>query len=49
MENFFSKIKLVKTRLPNEVKQASVEDFLFIAVESPKDFISETFFEYFVK
>ena len=36
VERFFSKMKLVKTRLRNQLSQVNLENLLFIATEAPK-------------
>ena len=48
VERFFSKMKLVKTRLRNQLKQTSFENLLFIATETPKECFGNDAFEHFV-
>ena len=43
-----SKMKLVKTRLRNQLKQTSLENLLFINTEIPRGGFGDTTFEYFV-
>ena len=38
IERLFSKMKLIKTRLRNNLSQSTLENLLFIATEAPKDF-----------
>ena len=48
VERFFSKMKLVKTHLRNQLSQVTLETLLFIATESPKDGFHDKIYEYFV-
>ena len=48
VEICFSKMKLVKTRLPNQLKQTSLENVLYISTESPKEGFDDIVFEHFV-
>ena len=48
VERFFSKMKLVKTRLRNQLKQTSLENLLFIVTEIPKNGFGDDVFEHFV-
>ena len=48
VERFFSKMKLVKTRLRNQLSQVTLENLLFIATESRKDGFDDKIYEYFV-
>ena len=48
VERFFSKMKLVKTRLRNQLKQTSLESLLFIAMETQKEGFGDDAFEHFV-
>ena len=41
-------MKLVKTRLPNQLKQTSLENLLYISTESPKEGFDDLVFEHFV-
>ena len=41
-------MKLVKTRLRNQLKQASLENLLYISRESPKEGFDDIIFEHFV-
>ena len=45
---FFSKLKLVKTRLRNQSCQTTLESLSRIATESPKKGSSDSQYEYFV-
>ena len=36
VQRFFSKMKLVKTRIRNQLSQVNLENLLFIATEAPK-------------
>ena len=47
VERFFSKLKLVKTRLRNQLSQTTLESLLRIATESPKEGFSDSQYEYF--
>ena len=47
VERLFSKMKLVKTRLRNQLSQVSLESLLRISTESPTTFSDETY-EFFV-
>ena len=48
VERFFSKLKLVKTRLRNQLSQTTLEFLLRIATESTKEGFSDSQYEYFV-
>ena len=48
LEQFFSKLKLVKTRLRNQLCQTTLESLSRIATESPKEGSSDSQYEYFV-
>ena len=48
VECFFSKLKLVKTRLRNQLSQKTLESLLRIATESPKEGFSDSQCEYLV-
>ena len=41
-------MKLVKTRLPNQLKQTSLENLLYISTESPKEGFDDVVFEHFM-
>ena len=43
----FCKMKLIKTRLRNNLSQSTLENLLFIATEAPKDF-HDDHYEHFV-
>ena len=47
LERLFSKMKLIKTRLRNNLSQSTLENLLFIATEAPKDF-HDDHYEHFV-
>ena len=47
VERLFSKMKLVKTRLRNQLSQVSLESLLRNSTESPTTFSDETY-EFFV-
>ena len=42
VEHFFSRLKLVKTRLKNQLSQTTLECLLRITTESPKEGFSDT-------
>ena len=48
VERFFSKIKLVKTRLRNQLSQVNLENLLFIATEAPKTGFTNSEYDFFV-
>ena len=48
VERFFSKIKLVKTRLRNQLSQVNLENLLFIATEAPKTGFTNSEHDFFV-
>ena len=48
VERLFSKMKLVKTRLQNQLKQNTLESLLRIATESPQKGFSDQEYEHFV-
>ena len=48
VERFFSKMKLVKTRLRNQLSQVNLENLLFIATESPKAGFTDSEYDFFV-
>ena len=47
VERFFSKMKLIKTRLRNNLSQSTLENLSFIATEAPKNF-HDDHYEHFV-
>ena len=48
VECFFSELKLVKTRLRNQLSQTTLKSLLRIATESPKEGFSDSQYKYFV-
>ena len=48
VERFFSKMKLVKTRLRNQLSQVNLENLLFIATEAPKTGFTDSKYDFFV-
>ena len=48
VERFFSKIKLVKARLRNQLSQVNLENLLFIATEAPKTGFTNSEYDFFV-
>ena len=48
VERLFSKMKLIKTRLQNELSQVHSDQLLRIAIESPKKSFSDSTYEEFV-
>ena len=48
VERFFSKMKLVKTRLRNQLSQVNLENLLFIAPEAPKTGFTDREYDFFV-
>ena len=47
VERFFSKMKLVKTRLRNQLSQVNLENLLFIATEAPKTGFTDSEYDFF--
>ena len=47
VERLFSKMKLIKTRLRNQLSQVSLDSLIRISTEAPDDF-SDTEYEHFV-
>ena len=47
-ERFFSKMKLAKTWLWNQLSQANLENLLFIATEAPKTWFTNSKYDFFV-
>ena len=48
VERFFSKMKLIKTWLRNQLKQTSHENLLYITTDSMKEGLDNIVFEHFV-
>ena len=48
IQSFFSKMKLVKTSLDTQSKQANLENQLHITTESPKEGFNNTVFEHYL-
>ena len=48
VERFFSKRKLVKARLRNQLSQVNLENLLFIATEAPKTGFTDSEYYFFV-
>ena len=48
VQRLFSKMKLVKTLLPTQLKWTNLENTLQILTESPKEGFNDTVFHYFV-
>ena len=46
VERFFSKMKLVKTRLRNQLSQVNLENLLFIATEAPKTGFTDSEYDF---
>ena len=48
VERLFSRMKLIKTRLRNQLSQVRLDQLLRISTESPKDDYNDNVYEYFV-
>ena len=48
VERFFSKMKLVESRLRNQLSQVSLENLLLIAAEAPKTGFTDSKYDFFV-
>ena len=48
VERFFSKMKLVKTRLRNQLSQVNLEKLLFTATEAPETGFTDSEYDIFV-
>ena len=48
VERLFSKMKLIKTRLRNQLSQVRLDQLLRIATQSPKEGFSDDEYEHFV-
>ena len=47
-KRFFSKMKLAKTRLPNQLSQTNLGNLLFTATEAPKTGFTDSEYDFFV-